>query len=320
MSGATTLAEVVDDIVQLRVKHLPGTPKDLINHHRDLNWFARSIVVDFPELPIPVVDATALYDEQAQRTKIHLYEDHPCCLPPWDAAWIGYRNRYGNLMVSLLVASDADDNERKALWDSTEFNDMANTAHVIYAWTWCGGQTGDGQRMPTFGPFLRTDLAMDADGKLLDVHWARLTGAYDGWEPEHDTAIRLAIIGTLNLMNCRNIELVRKPYDRPARRRAMRLGGTGKGLFESVLHINTGRTTVRRSGALREASEVSPATRLTTVRGHPAHYGNCCPSTHEPRGLLFGKYTGRVWIPQTSRGEREVGTVAQTFVIEGASS
>jgi hypothetical protein len=49
---------------------------------------------------------------------------------------------------------------------------------------------------------------------------------------------------------------------------------------------------------------------LTSVRGHFATYGQ------DGRGLLFGKYAGRYWIPQHARGSAEHGVVAQEFRLE----
>jgi hypothetical protein len=40
---------------------------------------------------------------------------------------------------------------------------------------------------------------------------------------------------------------------------------------------------------------------LTSVVGHFARYGV------DGRGLLFGKYAGRFWIPQHARGKKELG-------------
>jgi hypothetical protein len=45
------------------------------------------------------------------------------------------------------------------------------------------------------------------------------------------------------------------------------------------------------------------------VAGHMAHYGNCCPGHHEPKGKLFGKNTGVYWVPNHLRGSLENGIV-----------
>lgn len=58
------------------------------------------------------------------------------------------------------------------------------------------------------------------------------------------------------------------------------------------------------------------STRLHSVRGHVAHYGDCCPGRHEPGGLLSGRTTGRVWVPQHARGVAALGQTHQTYVIK----
>lgn len=57
----------------------------------------------------------------------------------------------------------------------------------------------------------------------------------------------------------------------------------------------------------------SPAVPARSRRRPVHHYGDCCPGRHEPRGLLFGERTGRVWVPQHARGDAEMGTTRQTF-------
>jgi hypothetical protein len=49
---------------------------------------------------------------------------------------------------------------------------------------------------------------------------------------------------------------------------------------------------------------------LHSVRGHFAEYGT------NGRGKLFGKYSGRYWIPAHARGSSEHGEVEQSYVME----
>jgi hypothetical protein len=46
------------------------------------------------------------------------------------------------------------------------------------------------------------------------------------------------------------------------------------------------------------------------VRGSYHRYG-----PEYGRGLLFGKYAGRFWVPPHVRGSREAGEVVQTYIV-----
>ncbi len=94
--------------------------------------------------------------------------------------------------------------------------------------------------------------------------------------------------------------------DRPLRRTEQRYG-----VRSHVLQVTT--TSKRRAGGGSAGGSVSYP--LGSVAGHHAHYGDCCPGMHPPNGLLFGKITGRIWVPQFSRGTADVGSVQQTFII-----
>jgi hypothetical protein len=110
----------------------------------------------------------------------------------------------------------------------------------------------------------------------------------------------------LAFMSCANVDLepvprgpakVEAKYKRrhgrfPTRFSTLRItkiggGGKGSGSGEVVQHI---------------------------VRGHMVHYGDCCPGQHAPKGLLFGKITGRFIVPMHARGNPEHGEVTSRAV------
>ncbi len=253
----------------------------------------------------PVIDATMVYETYLDRDRIALYEDHPYVKPPWATAWVCYRNDHGNLMVTLVTAIDMPPN-----WESAE-NDLSEATTTMVLMTYAGGTNGLGELVPSFGPMRTYRLALDDDGRLLDILWIALDGKIpDQHDPAPDWPL-ITVLGTYSLLNCTNIEIVPRQFDRPERRRRAR-AGVGD-IVESVIHVKS--TARRHVGGAAPAAAAPPSRRLHSVRGAIHHYGACCP-THEPRGLLFGRYSGRVFVPQHARGVAQLGATRQTYVID----
>ena len=108
------------------------------------------------------------------------------------------------------------------------------------------------------------------------------------WDMAHVT-----LLGALKFMNCRNVELVDRQRPRAQARRIARTGVTVKTLNV----FPAGRSS--RSSSKEGTSAGVP---LTSVRGHFTSYGPAYD-----RGLLFGKYEGRFWVPSYARGSAEHG-------------
>lgn len=279
------------------------------------------------------IDATPLYrsilDTIERGPGINLYEDHPCVAPPWPTALVSYVNDAGNVVLMAQRAeqfdvSDPDhmeardfaagvesirDHTNPGPWEPAEPVDWSHVRWIIRTTIWRGGRAG-GRPVALQGPFLTWYYAIYADGTPADLHWVNLVG--DGWQFQDGTSggdherwqiANLVNLGVLNFMNATNVDIVEPARPRPERRRIARTGVTVK-----VLNVfPSGRST-------RSARRPGPAAGvpLHTVRGHWSHYGACCPH-HEPRGLLFGKYTGRVWVPMSARGSAEHGEIAKTY-------
>lgn len=81
-----------------------------------------------------------------------------------------------------------------------------------------------------------------------------------------------------------------------------------------LLRFQTVRLEVPRSRHERHASNGTGDNRaLHIVPGHFAHYGDCCPGTHDAHGLLFGRLSGVYWMPQHMRGNPERGAVQTDY-------
>lgn len=272
-----------------------------------------------------IVDCTDIYRALAATPRpIELYGH---TIPPaWMNALICYENQHGNIIaMSTYAAERVKDGER---WESTptfttnQEMDWADARWAMTTLIYAGGRGGRGP-VPTTGPVFAFQYAIGKHGQPLDIHWHDLSrpggaSGLPGTDPrtvladsedvlaplgenipaEWDMAL-LVHLGALDFMACRNVELV--PAIEPGGRAgARRLARTG--VEVRTLQVRpVGRSSRHLKG---EPQGVTP---LTSVVGHFAHYGDCCPALHPARGLLFGKIEGRFWIPQHARGAREQG-------------
>lgn len=114
----------------------------------------------------------------------------------------------------------------------------------------------------------------------------------------------------VNMANCANIEIVEPRRTRAERRRMARISPSA---VVTQLMIRTKGTRARSSSVVQQSDNLTP---LHHVRGHVAHYGDCCPGRHAPRGLLFGKITAKVWVPSHARGDERNGTREHAYTVE----
>lgn len=251
-----------------------------------------------------VIDATVVYDglidDQHLGKAIHYYEDHPCIAPPFDHAVIAYQNGHGNILAMDCVAKETD---RTKQWDvikklggdaPVEWERVRWRIDVVM---WVGGQTNSGERNGTAGPMHMWKIAVYEDGQPADLHWVQLQPDYamESWDMAAAT-----LLGALNFMACRNVEIVEPKRARPQARRIQRTGIT----VSTINVFPMGKAS--RSRGSGQATEGSVP--LTSVRGHFALYGE-----QYGRKLLFGKYAGKFWIPAYARGSKEVGETEKTY-------
>lgn len=239
-----------------------------------------------------VVDATAIYQSLADNPRpVYLYEDHPCIAPPWMNAAVCYANEHGNAIVMQSTATEFTKDERQQLWEPADPVDWDRVRWAIDTCVWIGGHSNAlGRSFQTAGPVHIWRSAVYDGGEPADLHWVHLVPEYpmEHWEMAH-----LVLLGALNFMNCRNVELVEPTRERHERKRLARLGVN----VHTINVFPVGRST--RSPKVKGAGGGVP---LTSVAGHFAHYG---PEFR--RGLLFGRLSGRFWIPQHARGDKEHG-------------
>jgi hypothetical protein len=260
----------------------------------------------------PIVDITTVERAWAVTGEIDPYE-LACLLPPWSVACVAFTNRKNNVIAALTIAFPWEELTNTARlntlfgpWESEHGHSLEAADQVIEMWLYLGGRDESGRPFPTSGPFHLYRAAIDSDGRLLDMHWVDMTaGIYPPTKTAWDASILLSVF---NLMNCRNVELMEPQRKRSRRREEARLG-----IRTHVIGIRPVGRSTRSAGSDRADPWIGP---LHSVRGHMAHYGDCCPGRHQAKGKLFGRTTGRFWIPQHARGSAQVGHVDQAFNVE----
>lgn len=136
--------------------------------------------------------------------------------------------------------------------------------------------------------------------------------------PQKSTAMvlretSLYVFDCLELLSCTNVSL--QPHDndpKQVRRAIKRHGGTPESYRYYTLVV---RPPGARSDTPGQEIGIMPR---HVCRGHRAYYGPAAihkrPDGRD-RGLLFGKYAGRFFIPPTLKGKKENGTVEKDYLI-----
>lgn len=279
MSGDTLIGRMVTDLRLGRYHNLSNQPRERMNYFTAIAATA------------PIINATAVYESIiAKHEPVYLYEDHPCIAPPWDRAVIAYVNKFGNVHCMLLAVADRRRGDEMPTWETDNVVDWDRVRWEIHVAVFLGGMTTTEHRhIDTQGPGIFYSWAVYEDGTPADLHWFDIIDQ----SPDLWNNCALTTLAVLNFMNCRNVQLVEPKLERAERRRLDR-----QGVKMNILSVYpagmSSRSTKRRDDPL--------GVPLSTVTGHFAKYG-----PEFGRGLLFGKYAGRFWIPQHAKGAREHG-------------
>lgn len=301
---AEPIAQVVADLRAGRVSHPDSLGKPLAAEH-----------LQDVKRPQPVVDCTAIFHMQQQATMIDLYDDYPSIVPPWDDCLLCYVNTFGNVIAMQVRRYEWDGTPpKKEHWYTDNVVDWDAVRWVATTTIWVGGQDGTGRLLPTTGPCHMFRHAIKADGSPEDINWVALmakrgqSGRHDQIEDDNRKLWEASLVtlgASLNFMNASNVDVAEPARPRQLRRRIARTGTT----VQTIVIRPPGKHRVK-SGVARpiDASE----TPLTSVRGHWARYGE-----QYGRGLLFGKYAGKFWVPAYARGVGEAEE--KTYVLKPAT-
>jgi hypothetical protein len=217
--------------------------------------------------------------------------------PPWVSALIGYDHGDTSGVIAMFSGkhNPGDDHGN---WDTEEDMD-GNPVTVDWErvkWMLMATLYTD-EVAPLYGPAQLWRIAVYEDGTGAYIWTRRVTGA------NHSYAFDLMVLlNTLNICNASNVYLAEPERPRAVRRRMERTG-----VRVSEIHVRS-LSSHRRSS---RHGVLQPGVPITSVRGHFAEYG-----PRFGKGLLFGKYEGKFWIPQHVRGSEEFGTVKHSYVVE----
>lgn len=299
------IAHVVRQFEEGRAIWAYGSETERMNPIRDLN----------------VIDATAFAMTQSEhlvngmtKDQIELpLSDFEDCRPPFDDVMIAYSYEP---VVKLHAVKPAW--RQQVFFCSVErikdepdrLNDIANSQWDLRI------MTGEGKFIEDIGQFAvvmpRTiwGIKLDENGKVTRTH-REVNPGVDGEISSGDSSIEnfhvYIALAVFNMANCANVQLVEPKRQRAERRRLDRVTKTAI----TNLMIEGTRARSHSHGGSGDSLGLIPA---HTVRGHVAHYGACCP-WHEPRGLLFGRLTKKVWVPSHARGNAEAGERKHSYTV-----
>lgn len=250
------------------------------------------VAIDMGEWTI--VDISSIYESlvEMNRSGRSLSEEimkrSECMIPPWSHAMLCSVHPDGSAVVMVDVKVRTP--------DAIEWDNLVEEEELIARDPMCQWVVDLGLHST-----LDDEVKIAGAGALVGISESgRMMGSHVdcGETPPYVVGWMLSLaIATFNFMNCRNVELVEPMRSRPVRRRLERQGLR----ISEIVVLPTGK--MRRSDGLPTPGS-SP---LTSVRGHFSEYGT------NGKGLLFGKYAGRFWVPQHARGDAANGEVRQTF-------
>lgn len=256
-------------------------------------------------IPVIVADNVASYvKEQGIKGRQFQIGGWPCLAPPWDMAFIEYPSTSGNqrrgvfllgLDLNHLKPSEFDGMVGEAIKDAERQSpgEKARWALSLAMYV------DDGRRV--VGPVGSVIWAIDAHGKELgnrwflrpEVQWKRADEEEAMWLH----AAVLPALQTISFMHCRNVVVDRHGRPDKLAKAYRRRNG------QDPLRWQTVRLELPRKDHAGDGTGPGQAPSLHIVVGHFSHYGDCCPTVHEPKGKLFGKLEGIYWMPQHVRGD-----------------
>jgi hypothetical protein len=218
-----------------------------------------------------------------------------------------------------------DDREPPGVGTSVDYTRLASIVPP-FAECWTEGRIHDGGRWgvytthypdlsrlsvigvcssPRFGPTLMGQLSpfLTTSGEL------EMTDRCPCWTPPTNpagtllTAFFWHAFDLFNLLNCKNISLQKHEHDRVTAKRLLKRDGVAAAHYR--YHTLVVRKGFSDSDGPGQKTETMP---LHVCRGHYRTYTADAP--------LFGRYTGRYYVPSHARGTAKNGIVDKDYVVK----
>lgn len=235
-------------------------------------------------------------------------------IPPYPVTWCEFAgSRYsGRARLGYLFASTRADAAgfrwpQKAIFrEDVDLYDSRNyyvSVHGYYKADGMGGKIG---LIPYMGLYVATRTGEPATFCMAPYQsteeWKRFT------EEEREGVTRLSLESffcqyCFNLLACKNVEIAEKPIDEKLQKARLRRGK------KPLLSMYTLKINMPKTGAFkkeqRDPNNETVMKRFHAVRGHFAHYTEEKP--------LFGKHTGRFFVPAHTRGSKDLGEIRKDY-------
>lgn len=277
-----------------------------------------------------------VYDYAVNLPEIEIYS-MPCIAPRWPRMWLEWRQRnLQNVGLACICVTRPDDgwdpgapleplkfvqggddyynefqNTDTNMWYSANLPDAVAWEAVQWLWHIEMYLRKDGQAI---GPLWTFRVAVDENGHPLDIVWNQhFPENVRQQENMQAGTMAIAVWGyTLSFLGCKNVQVV---YQRPSdalqkKHRRKRKASRPLVAYNRIRIDPMGNTGIKKRSGPGDGGEQA----FHIQPGSFAHYGQCC-TDHPPKGLLFGKITGRFWRPQHIKGNPRRGVNVTSYEV-----
>jgi hypothetical protein len=257
---------------------------------------------EIANIPKFVVDNVAEYYYHHDKEYWRLL-DFPLARPPFQKMWVEYRvpkSSRSKELGDVTLHNEATDLRFGCLIETTDNGRSFVAVGMYFEMSALKGHQWD----RAGSEFFRVKFDLDDNGNLERVHIDK--------ELDNDGVANMLycyhpILMAFSFASCRNIELVTVTHPEKLQKSRRRKGRLPLCSYKVINILPMGYH--RPHSRSIEGSGEGVA--LQIRRGHYAHYG---PQFN--RGLLFGKYEGLYWKPQTMVGTAEAGVVVHDYEVK----
>lgn len=254
---------------------------------------------------IPVIDITNVEkyvadQVEAGKERFDTNTDFPYWMPPFQECWIEYKSRHPQIpRVAALIAG-------RKIEEQDPITDHPEEAIYVYV----SNVICDLNRRPVWSGSFRWFVGKQGEkvGELQSI--VPGDGGQNEASPsereeigEFASSLMIPVVMGISFMNCKNVKLIENPQSRKVQQARTRKGKEPLVVYRT-LEIAPVRRILRDEGGI-EGNGVKKAFHI--CRGHFSEYTEAKP--------LFGKVSGRFWIPAHTRGSRAEGEVRKDYKI-----